>query len=87
MSQHRVDYYVKPINATRITKIGGFWGEKTEQAVINEISAGTASYYVSGGGHTAFLEIEHFAPGHPYLKTVGDGIRLDNLSALPRRFA
>lgn len=87
MNQYRIEYYVKPIGYTRITKVGGAWGEKTEQSVMNEISMGTTKYYVSVGGYTAFLEIEYFAPGHPYLKTVPDNTRIDNLLALTRRYA
>ena len=86
MTQYKVDYYVKPLGATRITKLGGSWGEKTEQQIMNEISAKINQYYVSVSGHTAFIEIEHVAQGHPYLKTVPDNTRLDNLLALPRHY-
>jgi hypothetical protein len=87
MNQYRVDYYVKPLNATRITKLGGVWGEKTEQIIMNEISNMTSHYFVEGGGRTAWIEVERTAPGSPYLKTVPDNTRLDNISHLTRRYA
>jgi hypothetical protein len=87
MNQYRVDYYVKPIGATRITKLGGHWGEKAEQTIMNEISGMVSHYYVDRGNNVAWLEIERTAPGHPYLKTVPDNTRLDNLLSLPRRYS
>lgn len=86
MSQYRIDYYVKPAEATRITKLGGVWGEKSEQTIMNEISNMTNHYYVSGGGSMAWIEIERTMPGNPYLKTVPDHTRLDNLLHLTRRY-
>jgi hypothetical protein len=87
MNEYCIDYYVKPLVATRITKLGGLWGEKTEQAVINEITNMTGHYYIKDDGHVAWLEIEQTAPGSPYLKTTPDDTPLDNLMYLPRRYA
>ncbi|MDN5274744.1 MAG: hypothetical protein JWP06_645 [Candidatus Saccharibacteria bacterium] len=87
MNEYRVDYYIKPLNATRITKLGGAWGEKTEQTIMDEISSMKSHYYVESDASVAWLEIERSALGHPYLKTVPDNTRLDNLSSLPRRYS
>jgi hypothetical protein len=87
MNQYRVDYYIKPLNATRITKLGGSWGEKTEQMIMDEISNMVGHYYVENNDDVAWLEIERTAPGHPYLKTVPDNTPLDNLLNLPRRYS
>ena len=87
MNQYRVDYYVKPMNATRITKLGGTWGEKTEQTIMNEISSMVSHYYVERGASVAWIEIERAAPGHPYLKTAPDNTSLDNILSLPRKYS
>lgn len=85
MSKFRVEYYVKPLAVTKITKLGGANWKKTEEQIVSSIADGD-SYYVDDGGYTAFLEVEFSPSGFHYLKTVPDGVSLDNLMFLPRKY-
>jgi hypothetical protein len=87
MSHYRVEYYVKPAEATRIAKLGGVGWEQTEQQVMDGMARNANQYYVSGDGQAAMLEVEASLPDYPYLKTIPNDMRLDDLAFVPRRYA
>ena len=84
MTTYRIDYIVKPNQFGRIQALGGgypvVW-RNSEDNVINSISAGN-TFFVEGGGRRADVVVEW---GHspPYLKTIPDNTKLDNLLSLP----
>lgn len=70
----------------RIQAIGGVrnglhWKHTEDQAIRN-IEQGLIDYFVSVGGHVAWLVVA-VHNGRKYLKTRPDGYRPDNLLALP----
>lgn len=72
----------------RIQGIGGTgpegpWFLPIDDA-IRRIESGADRFYVSGGGSVADVLVEtHEDSGRKFLKTTPDGIRANNLSALP----
>jgi hypothetical protein len=70
----------------RITNVGGVHGGKqwkiSEAKAIQDIENGTYTFWTKGGGKTADVIIATHL-GRKYLKTTNDGVRPDNLLALP----
>jgi hypothetical protein len=66
----------------RIAGIGGSGWLKAEDAAIQEIEAGTNSFYVSVDGRSVAVVVATHN-GRKYLKTTADGYSPDNLLALP----
>lgn len=82
MADYRVTCINKPGGHsdphTRIRRLGGQGWKKDEDTVISEISGGSNRYFVRNGQYAAWLEVAHHN-GTPYLKTVPDGVHIDNL--------
>jgi hypothetical protein len=71
----------------RISHIGGVNPDRTrwrmtETEAINAIRAGRYSFYVEAGGRRVDVVVAT-REGRAYLKTRADGVRPDNLLALP----
>ena len=65
-----------------ITHLGGIWGKKTRQQVINDIEGGVNTYYTLVGGRRAVVGVIN-GPNGKYVRTYADGVWNDNLLALP----
>jgi hypothetical protein len=84
MTSYRIDYIAKPNAFGRIQAVGGSYPvpwRDTEDNVIGLIAAGT-TFFVQQGIYRADVGVEW---GHspPFLKTVPDNTKLDNLLSLP----
>lgn len=85
MTDFRVDYISKPNPYGRIQALGGAYPtpwRDTEDNVIAYIANGVHTFHVIKGGFRVAVVVEW---GHtpPFLKTLPDGTRLDNLLSLP----
>ncbi len=84
MTDYRVDYIAKPNAFGRIQALGGsapwVWRD-TEDNVIRAISRGH-TFHVIRGGYRVEVVPERGAT-QPYLKTLPDHTKLDNLLYLP----
>ncbi|HTR81758.1 MAG TPA: DUF3892 domain-containing protein [Bacteroidota bacterium] len=70
----------------RIINVGGVenhlnW-KMSQPDAIKGILAKTHSFYVQAGGYTTEVEVAYHQQ-HPYLRTVEDPTRVDNLLSLP----
>jgi hypothetical protein len=82
----------KPESSNQSERIRGIGGKNPDgtawylslDEAIARIWSGQCSFYVSVGIQSAWVEVEHHGPsGRPFLKTVPDGIPIDNLLDLP----
>jgi hypothetical protein len=84
MADYRIDYIVKPNPHGRIQALGGSlphaWRD-SEDNVIGAIRNGHTFHVVRGGYRVAVMVEWGHSP--PFLKTVPDGVKIDNLLSLP----
>ena len=87
MSAHQItgirkpDRYSAHEGITHVRYDGYIW---TRRHVVNLITAGTDSFYVVGGGYK--IPVRVVRPGgmrEPYLETLPDRTKKDNLLSLP----
>jgi hypothetical protein len=83
MNTYQVTNIDKPTRMTRIKRLAGPGWTKTEDQVIDDINNDRAEYFVRNGQYSAWVRVEYNSPsGLPYLKTIPDGIAVDNLTFL-----
>jgi hypothetical protein len=85
MTDYRIEYIVKPNPYGRIQAVGGnsprVWRD-TEDNVITAISNGDTFHVSTPGFRVAVMVERNHNP--PFLKTMPDGTKLDNLLSLPK---
>ena len=82
-----VDHVIYPKGGGHIIRLGIRVGNSTKfmsrSELVLSIQNSKNEYYVEREGHKAYLRISISEQGNPFVETIGDDTKVDNLDLLP----